>query len=774
LRDKDPEWITIEKVEDIYKYLTDEVLAQEFKAFLHCKAQEEKKGYPVFVTKDAQPKGFTSTVTYDGKDYHSLGVMMSKKQAEQSAAEVCLRSLGDFPDVPKDKYTIQVYRGGQVHLQARRQERTAKAYHYSLLQGFIASLGHQFPQYCYKETSSGHEAVCYFEGKMFQSGTAENLIDAKNRAAFEALTFFGFDDKKSKEATELRDMLRIKHKKSFIPIGVLMSPLIYSPSKRPGWMFYHFQSTDQISAESSASIKECESLFNIKKWTALSAEQIMSNVFGKSPSIEGKPLHERQDISVGEINGENKNIAIIGNDQCSFRMFCQDGKIRCDNRKCDVELLPGHNIRGLKCSYKLLYPSLQVYLHAESCDDLFYPNPPKPVLTSCGTVVLMFDHESSAQDIQILLTRPSNQITFASKARSLASYLNKLISGTQSQSRFDVAECTANIDTWTRNEVRLLSEMTMESLHELMSPYVRYDDRWNEIFAKEHPDVLKELEDSASAELTRRTEEGIEDEINRDPWVLPNSRFAHRLLQTGVLVENQLMCTFRSLLEMTGLKVKLGELEKSPYIDIPCEDNTNPHRGDASRYYIWTGLRTVSAGEDEMYYKGSEMKKQLGDEWLVDGDGDRRTARNAKRRQGKEKKPYNNKRLKFPEGGVETVKIEEEKPANEEDASEKTPVADDEKPEGEEVKAEEGENQGPDETQPAPQAEEKRREHREPRGAKNTKAIQEEVRWFPLEEAKELCPMLMTISSTTQFLGQVESLQTRADTFMKEKASSAV
>lgn len=100
----------------------------------------------------------------------------------------------------------------------------------------------------------------------------------------------------------------------------------------------------------------------------------------------------------------------------------------------------------------------------------------------------------STQDIQILLTRPSNQKTFATKAKSLASYLNKLISGVQSQSGFDVTECTANIDTWTRNEVKLLSEMTMESLHELMSPYVRYDDRWNEIFAKEHPSVLKELE----------------------------------------------------------------------------------------------------------------------------------------------------------------------------------------------------------------------------------------------------------------------------------------
>lgn len=101
---------------------------------------------------------------------------------------------------------------------------------------------------------------------MFKSGSADTLIDAKNRAAFEALAFFGFDEKKSKEAGELRDMLRIKHRKSFIPIGVLMSPMVYCPSKRPGWMFYHFQSTDMITAESAATLKDCENMFNIKKW----------------------------------------------------------------------------------------------------------------------------------------------------------------------------------------------------------------------------------------------------------------------------------------------------------------------------------------------------------------------------------------------------------------------------------------------------------------------------------------------------------------------------
>lgn len=113
---KEPGWISIEKVEDIYKHLSEEVLAQEFKAFLHCKAQEEKKPYPVFtVTKVDEPlAGFTCVVEYDEKKYESLGLMNSSRQAEQSAAEACLRSLGQFPDVPKDQYTIQVWNGGKL------------------------------------------------------------------------------------------------------------------------------------------------------------------------------------------------------------------------------------------------------------------------------------------------------------------------------------------------------------------------------------------------------------------------------------------------------------------------------------------------------------------------------------------------------------------------------------------------------------------------------------------------------------------------------------
>merc|ERR1712054_705554 len=115
---------------------------------------------------------------------------MSKKQAEQSAAEVCLRTLGDFPNVAKDKYTIQVYRGGQVHIATRKLKESNSKYTYSLLQSIIASLGHQFPHFCYKEVTKGEatstKSLCYFEGKTFESAECDSIIDAKCLAAAEA------------------------------------------------------------------------------------------------------------------------------------------------------------------------------------------------------------------------------------------------------------------------------------------------------------------------------------------------------------------------------------------------------------------------------------------------------------------------------------------------------------------------------------------------------------------------------------------------------------
>ena len=55
----------------------------------------------------------------------------------------------------------------------------------------------------------------------------------------------------------------------------------------------------------------------------------------------------------------------------------------------------------------------------------------------------------------------------------------------------------------------------------------------------------------------------------------------------GVLVESSLMCTFRSVLEATGLKVKVADMEVSPTVDMDHEDNSNPHRGMLSYLTVY-------------------------------------------------------------------------------------------------------------------------------------------------------------------------------------------
>ena len=76
------------------------------------------------------------------------------------------------------------------------------------------------------------------------------------------------------------------------------------------------------------------------------ADEILANVLGMPPAIDGKLLSAMTDLSVGEVDGEDKNIVMVGNDKCSIRMFCNNGKIKCANRSCDVELLPGKFTKG--------------------------------------------------------------------------------------------------------------------------------------------------------------------------------------------------------------------------------------------------------------------------------------------------------------------------------------------------------------------------------------------------------------------------------------------
>jgi len=778
---KEADWITIEKVEDIYKYLTDEVLAQEFKAFLHCKAQEDKKSYPVFTCTDVGEKGFTATLSYDDLQYKSIGMMLSKKQAEQSAAEMCLRSLGDFPAVPQDQYTIQPYRGGRVNLMTKNQSRgsnTLKKYIPPLLQFVTNNIGLRFPMYYSKEIKdengviTSRQGACTLEGKIFESSStdiARNAAEARNSAASLALEFFGITDLAL--AAEFRDMLRIRKRRTHNQLGPASSPFTHSPSLVESWIFYHFEPLEEYKGGEELDCSALPGLIDLntrnnqrkevaRQINDVTLEGLLSKILSQEPTLNGVSLVSAVvDLAVGEIDEQDKNLVTLGNNQYSVKMYCEGGKIHCAQRSCDVELLAGHNIRGLKCNYKITVPGLEVYIKAVSCDDVFFPNPPLPVLTSCGAVLMMYDHESSVQDLHILLTRPSSNKSFLSKAKSLASYLNKLIGATPLV-KFDVRACVSTINAWSHDEIKLLSLMTMDSMLELMSPYMRYDDRWNEIFAKQLPQELKELQDAATTELKRREDDGNLDAVEESSaeWSLPNAPFKHKLIALGVLPESSIVCAYRSILHSCGLRVKLAELESSPYVDIAAEDNTNSHRGDVHRYYLWNGLRKVNKGEDDPYYSGADVTERLGEDWVPEEKRKHRTADSGGRQKFRQKRKADDD---------ETV--ESKKPAPESEVTaEETAVPADEEVAALKTETEEAPAVEEDEQKPEPE-----RDLRPVmvESVPGTVTVTEECKWFTIADAKSKCPVLNKLSETSQFQAQVKSLQCDANAFVKSKKS---
>lgn len=47
----------------------------------------------------------------------------------------------------------------------------------------------------------------------------------------------------------------------------------------------------------------------------------------------------------------------------------------------------------------------------------------------------------------------------------------------------------------------------------------------------------------------------------------------------GLHIEKPMECAARELCEETGLQLYPDDLEGAPYIDLPQDDNLNPHRG---------------------------------------------------------------------------------------------------------------------------------------------------------------------------------------------------
>lgn len=729
----DPSWISIEKVEDVYQYLTDEILSQEFKAFLHCRAQEDKKDFPKFTVTEVENNGFTgytASVTYVGVEYQSLGVMVSRKQAEQSAAEVCLRKIGDFPQVEKDKYTIQVYKGGKIHNPVSHVAYNKTVA--SLLQVCAGIFNFHYPTYRFKEILDGeskkYKSLLLFEGKMFESESpAETMEAAKQQAAELALNFLGI--KEFQKIFDVMDTIYIKRNRGYLQVRVL-SPNNNCPSRCLNWVFLHFNPADLMSGERLTHKKDTLQCIEIKKNATESAEKVIAEVLNEIPAIGGVHIADLDDLYVGQISNERKSDILVGNNQCSIPVYCENGEIMCTSKDSTVKLLPGQKICGLKSSYEVLYPSLRVYLKAESCEDLVSTSEVGPVVASCGVAVLMHDDNIEPQGVHILLSRRSLNKTFLLKARFLSIYLRKLISSSESQVKFDIQDFISDIKDWCLEAVELVSEMTAESIQKLMSLYIQYDENWGEIVEKEDNEILNELKTAAERELLRRTEIGLEKEVNDEEWQIPSSPFKHKFTGIGVTMENELQCTYRSIIQVTGVKVKLADLENSPFVDIPLENEDVIHSGDVCRYHLWRSVRREPVNNQ------NELLAQIGEEWNIESEG----AEKRRRRQNNENPQQTLKRKIVDDGNIDVKKASIESKveipvAMEEDAKDniRRPTVN---------------------VQDDP---------------KHNIAVYTECKWFPLSEALNICPILLELSKDPLFKGQVTLLEEEAIGVKAEK-----
>ena len=290
--------------------------------------------------------------------------------------------------------------------------------------------------------------------------------------------------------------------------------------------------------------------------------------------------------------------------------------------------------------------------------------------------------------------------------------------------------------------------MTAGSLRELLSHIVAPNEtRWNDIFTNTQPlpTPLTKIQEAATAELSRREAEGVEDVTPEAEWGLPTISMQHNLQNFGVYSENPVCCAYRSVVQNTGIKIKLDELDSSPTVDIPTSNQSS-----VCRYYIWKGIRQVSGEATDQYFKTpTEPAAELGEGWLIDLS--KRPAKIGKKRAGA---PFQNNNKRHSNGDSEGVA--NKKPREEEGVEVK------EEPIEEGAEEEEPTTELPDSSAAGEQGS---------KGAPRNQqtAVRLECRWFSLDVATTLCPLLETISKDSKFKNQVVALQLNANSFWKEK-----
>ena len=257
------------------------------------------------------------------------------------------------------------------------------------------------------------------------------------------------------------------------------------------------------------------------------------------------------------------------------------------------------------------------------------------------------------------------------------------------------------------------------------------------MFGEKQTDELKKLKEAAVAELSRRKSAGVKD-VEEEEWCLPTVKFEHTFNSFGVHLENDLRCAFRSVVQNTGMKVKLADLEESRIVDIPV---TSANKSAVSRYYVWKGIRKVSGDEQDPYYKlPKDITAELGEGWVVaEHQGRYPSAGGGKRFQARNQWQ---KKRRFQDNDTGNG-VSEPKKSNTEVDEDSTEFPEPNLEDGKAV------------TKP---------------GVKSSnKPLHNECRWVPLEEAKRICPILKTLANETPFKNQVVALQLDANNFWKER-----
>ncbi|XP_065060195.1 uncharacterized protein LOC135687541 isoform X1 [Rhopilema esculentum] len=619
----------------------DEVSGKAYKSLLNELAQKHNHPRPIYTTKITEGPNFQlfGVVEFCGKTYCGAVACKNKKNAEHSAAKACWEAL----DIKKPKGIDEnlferdsqkvlcqtvgeslpsaVLNNNSLHVDNLPQREIKQAEHSDhvclwssqirekvipqnvrgdtpksvpvvenykgLLDEHLMQRGLPQAAYTRKIVGGAITVTCGYEGWKTQlQSSIQKRKEIEQEAAKQALISLGIEDpekvirirngslasKLKRKSSDIGDDIaskRARHDGDAIASQKLSSdPQMFN--------FDHGARNQDILERERALLSD----------DTYDSEHDPLSVWGLGePRISGVPVSRVTDLSVCEDWPDKTNILIVGNTEFSIPLKCLGitKELICHKERRRVRLRPGANIRGLVCKY--YQQGNQIYLRGKSCEEILYPLKPKPVLLSCGVVMIHFDTKLR-DSLQVLLKRYVTSPAFIHVSASLAQWFRRYFSGRPM--KLDVDKILQHVQFWLDSEVKLLSEMKDASIKQLFLQW-NFKDSWSRLLQSHLPEDLRKLQKRCRWELQRRHRNKRKcNDVFEKPWNLPKGVFKHRLLTTGIFMESSSECAYRELREETGIVISPSEIAKFPYVDIEIleHENFNPHKGDFTRYYL--------------------------------------------------------------------------------------------------------------------------------------------------------------------------------------------